>query len=144
LGSTKFGTLKPSLWVVVVLVCLLVGCGGEGLYHLSGNVTFKGAPIPEGYIVFEPDGGKGNTGQSGRSTIRDGVYDTSNEEGMAIVGGPHVIRIVAHSAPTNPDVAVGGEVVMHPLLFPPYTFRQDLPMEDSTVDFDVPAEAAKK
>jgi hypothetical protein len=33
---------------------------------------------------------------------------------------------------------------MPDLLFPPYSFNQDLPSEHSEVDFDVPAEAAKK
>lgn len=133
-----------GLAACVALVALFAGCGGDGLYHLSGKVTFNGQAIPEGYIVFEPDGSKGNTGQSGRSTIRDGEYDTSDADGMAVVGGPHVIRVVAHSEPINPDVAVGGEVVMPPLMFPPYTFNQDLPLEDSVVDFEIPAEAAKK
>lgn len=126
------------------LIGLLSGCGGGKAYHLSGKATFKGKPIPEGYIIFEPDGGKGNMGQPGRAKILDGQYSTRDEDGMSIVGGPHVIRIVAHSAKMDTSVVKGGEVVMPDLLFPPYTFSQDLPTQHSEVDFDVPAEAAKK
>ncbi len=136
------GLIWPALGTAWLLG-LLTGCGGEKVYHLSGNVSFKGQPIADGYIVFEPDGSKGNTGQSGRSTIREGRYNTRGSDGMAVVGGPHVIRIVAHSAPLRPNEVVGGEVVMPSLLFPPYTFSQDLPSETGVVDFDVPAEAAR-
>lgn len=132
-------------WVGCLLaISLLVGCGGEKVYHLTGTVTFKGQPIPEGYIVFEPDGSQGNQGQSGKGAIRDGRFSTRGEEGMPIIGGPHVIRVVAHSAPFNLDTAVGGEVVMPDLLFPPYTFKQDLPFANSEANFDIPPEAAKR
>lgn len=145
--SELLTSVRPVLLgtTACLLVVLLSGCGDKGVYHLSGTVSFNGQPIPEGYIVFEPDGSKGNTGQPGRSTIRNGEYDTSGEDGMAVVGGPHVIRVVAHKAAFNPDVAVGGgEVVMPDLLFPPYTFHQDLPAENGEVNFDIPPEAANK
>jgi|688.fasta_scaffold00333_21 hypothetical protein len=130
--------------LVLCFAGLLSGCGGGKAYHLSGKATFKGKDIPEGYIIFEPDGSKGNMGQPGRAKILDGQYSTRDEDGMSTVGGPHVIRIVAHNAKMDTSVVKGGEVVMPDLLFPPYSFNQDLPSEHSEVDFDVPAEAAKK
>jgi hypothetical protein len=136
-------SIGPLGLFLVFCSASLLGCGGERTYHLSGSVSFDGTPVPEGYIVFEPDGSKGNSGQSGRSTIKDGKYNTRSTDGMPIVGGPHVIRIVAHSAPIQSDTVVGGEVVMPSLMFPPYTFSQDLPSENSTVDFDVPRSAGK-
>jgi hypothetical protein len=130
--------------IVALFSASLLGCGGQKAYHLSGSVTFKGNPIPEGYIVFEPDGREGNSGSSGYSKILDGKYNTRNSDGMPVVGGPHVIRIVAHSArvQTGTLEGGGGEVDLPPLLFPPYSFNQDLPTTNSKVDFDVPAAAA--
>lgn len=128
--------------IIALFSVSLSGCGGEKAYHLSGSVTFKGNPIPEGYIVFEPDGRQGNKGSSGYSKILDGKYNTRNSDGMPVVGGPHVIRIVAHSARVQIGTVAGGEVDLPPLLFPPYSFDQDLPTSNSEVDFDVPAAAA--
>jgi hypothetical protein len=133
-----------GLLAIGTVVIGLMGCGGESTYHLSGTVSFNGSPIPDGYIIFEPDGSQGNTGQTGRSKITQGKYNTRSTDGMPIVGGPHLIRVVAHSAPMQADTVVGGEVVMPSLLFPPYSFTQDLPSANSTVDFEIPAEASKK
>ena len=134
---------QTKILLSVLLSLSLFGCGGEKVYHLSGTVTFKGNQIPEGYIIFEPDGSQGNMGQSGYSKILDGKYNTRSSDGMPTVGGPHVIRVVAHSAHVQADTVVGGgEVDLPPLLFPPYSFKQDLPSANSKVDFDVPAEAA--
>jgi len=139
-----FCQIKTSIIVIVLLSLSLSGCGGGKTCHLSGSVTFKGNPVPEGYIVFEPDGSQGNSGQSGYSKILDGKYNTRNSDGMPVVGGPHVIRIVAHSARVQAGTlgGGGGEVDLPPLLFPPYSFNQDLPTVNSKVDFDVPAAAA--
>lgn len=124
--------------VAIACSCALSGCGtGERAYHLSGNVTFKGQPVPQGHIIFEPDSSKGNSGAPGRSKIVDGKYDTRSEDGMGIVGGPHVIRIVGMSG--NVTGASKGEVGLPSMLFPQYTISEDLPKEDGTKDFDVSA-----
>ncbi len=124
---------------LLVLGCVLAGCGsGERIYRLSGTATFKGKPIPAGYIVFEPDSSNGNTGAAGRCQILDGKYDTSRDDGRGTVGGAHRVRIVGLNG--NPNGSADGtkEVSLPLPLFPPYEVVVDLPMEDSTYDFEVP------
>ena len=128
-------------WVLATcLLCSWVGCGGGGdgpdRYDLSGNVTFKGSPVPAGRVVFEPDSSAGNSGPQGFSQIENGRYDTSIGKGT--VGGPHIMRITGLSsaaAPENEDTPVEP-------LFAEYQTKADLPKEKSTMDFDVPASAA--
>jgi hypothetical protein len=117
-------------------LCMLLGCGGEKTYRLSGKVTFKGQPIPSGKIFFVPDTSKGNKGPSGYAEIKDGNYDTSAPGGSGIVGGPMLITINASNS-TDPDkLSPKG-------MFPPYQTSADLPKSDSTKDIDVPADAIK-
>jgi len=52
-------------------LALVLAGGGPSLHTVSGTVTFKGEPVPEGNIAFLPDGGPG-TGTSG--PISKGEY----------------------------------------------------------------------
>lgn len=115
---------------------VLVGCGERPptQYHVSGNVTFGGKPVPAGSILFEPDTTKGNQGPAGFAKIKDGKYDTRNS-GQGTVGGPHVVRI------TGLDGIPAEELPEGALLFPEYKTEVDLPKQNSTQDFDVPASA---
>jgi hypothetical protein len=130
-----------------LFVFALTGCGSDEppLYHLSGTVTFDGKPIPQGQIYFEPDGSKGNSGAAGFAVIEDGKFDTSAEGGKGHVSGPMTVRIEgqdpAATVVQDPNVTSGEEIVKP--LFPPYETTADLPKEDSTQEFAVPAEAAK-
>src|SRR5262245_6884959 len=56
-----------------------LGCGGtdKKVAQLKGKVTFKGQPVPAGYISFTPDATKGNQGSVKVAQIKDGEYDTS-------------------------------------------------------------------
>jgi len=121
-------------------VCLLsiVGCGGDDgprRYNLSGTVTFDGKPIPAGSIIFQPDSSAGNSGPQGAAEIRDGRYDTA--DGKRLVGGPHIVRI------TGFEGVAESEMDVVPPLFPEYQTKADLPKESGTMDFEVPADAAK-
>lgn len=120
----------------LVVICAMVGCsGGERRYRLSGSVTYKGAPVPEGYIVFEPDGSKGNQGGPGRAKILDGKYDTSLDDSVGVLGGPHVIRISGFDKKITG--ASAAEVALPKSLFTDYTISEDLPKQESTKDFTV-------
>jgi hypothetical protein len=123
----------------IMAVCALTaGCGG-GIqeHHLSGNVTYKHQPVPAGNIIFEPDVTKGNTGSPGMCKIKDGKYDTRSEGGHGTIGGPHIVRIVGIDGKPSGDAR--GEILQGKPLFPEYSVSQDLPKEDGTKDFDVPA-----
>jgi hypothetical protein len=119
---------------------MLGGCGGGNagptLYQLSGTVTFAGKPVPAGTILFEPDVAKGNRGPAGFATIRDGKFDT-REGGKGTVGGPHTARITGMEAPLPEGVPV--EEARVKSLFSEYAAPVDLPKEDATHDFEVPA-----
>jgi hypothetical protein len=126
----------------------LAGCGSDepDLYHVSGTATFDGKPIPQGKIYFEPDSNKGNKGPAGFAAIKDGKFDTQEEGGKGHVSGPMIVRIdgqdPAASATKDPKDTSGEEIVK--TLFPTYTTEAELPKEDSTKEFAVPADAAKK
>jgi hypothetical protein len=126
----------------------LAGCGSDepDLYHLSGTVTFDGKPIPQGKIYFTPDSSKGNKGPAGYATIKDGKFDTKEEGGKGHVSGPMIVRIEGQdpqgAGQKDPKDTSGEEIVKS--LFPAYSTEADLPKEDSTKEFAVPADAAKK
>ncbi len=140
--------MKTAL--VVILACGLMGCGGGSdepvRFQSSGAVTFDGKPIPAGDIFFMPDGSKDNKGAPGFAKIVDGKYDTSAEGGKGHVGGPMIVKIEgqdpAAQGKENSKDTSGEEVIKS--LFPPYETTADLPKEDGTKDFAVPAEAANK
>lgn len=124
---TKLCLLLPSL----LFAALLIGCSGEKTYHLSGNITFQGKPVPAGHIVFEPDASKGNKGAAAFATIKGGRYDTSVEEGHGTIGGPHIVRILGLNGVRK------GELLNGTPLFPEYSTTADLPKQNGTQDFDV-------
>lgn len=82
-------------------VPFLVGCGGEpsDAVRLSGEVTFKGQPVPEGMIYFDPKG----TGTQGFAKISDGKYDTRSDGRPAPLGAVTVrIEGFTDSEPPTP------------------------------------------
>ncbi len=126
-------------WAVLAGALLLAaGCGHDGprRYDLSGNVTFRGQPVPSGTISFDPvEAGTGG----GFAFIVDGAYDTA-DGGRGHLGGEHLVRITGDTGklinPDNPDL---GTV----LLFPTYETTLDLPARRDRRDFDIPAEPQK-
>jgi hypothetical protein len=119
------------------LACCASGCGSNepNRYEVSGTVQFDGAPVPAGYIVFEPDSAQGNRGPGGGAKIVAGRFAT--ESGNGVVGGPHLVRI--HGTDGVP-VELPGEGLNTDgtVLFPDYETRVDFPRADTTHDFTVP------
>lgn len=124
---------RSAQCVRLLLLAVVSGCGGgEQEYDLSGAVTYQGKPVPMGTITFEPDVTKGNNGPAGYAKIRDGQYDTSDEEGQATIGGPHLVRILGL------DGIARGELLHGLPVFREYTTSAELPRETSVKDFEVP------
>jgi hypothetical protein len=122
-------------WVLAGLVSLLVaGCSPSGSprYHLAGQVTVAGRPVPSGVIFFEPDAVQKNDGQPGYAYIKDGRFDT-REQGQPTIGGPHYVRIHAF------DGQPGEELPLGKMLVPEYTVQVDLERSDATRDFEIPS-----
>ena len=84
----------------VVAVLFATGCGSNGprRYHLEGNVTFDGEPLPRGLIRFEPDSTQGNIGPVGYAAIMSGSYSTKNL-GKGVLKGPLVAYLTGGPAP---------------------------------------------
>lgn len=144
----KLPLFRPVV-LMSIAACLFVGCGDDvgPTYHLSGKVTFDGKPIPAGRIMFTPDSNKENKGAIGFATIKDGTFDTNGVGGKPRAAGAVLIRIegmepdgAATTDPEDPSVQV---VPLKPM-FSPHVIKAELPAEDSTQDFDVPASAAQK
>jgi len=120
------------------------GCGsapdGPERYTVSGTVTHYGEPVPKGFIEFIPDTEKGNSGPGGGAEIEGGEYATPRQKG--IVGGHYIVRI--RGTDGVPTTEEGEELPEGKELFPLYETRVEFPSEDTTRDFEVPAEPAKK
>ncbi len=74
--------------ILLVGLALVVGCSSKPkLSQLSGKVTFKGKPVPAGYLTFTPDVSKGNLGQVVGFQIREGEYDSSKDGNQGLPPG---------------------------------------------------------
>ena len=74
-----------KLVAALLLSLFCVGCGDDGKYSVSGEVTYKGEPIPSGEIRFTPN--NGNKGPMVLVKIKDGHYETPADKGL--VGGDY-------------------------------------------------------
>jgi hypothetical protein len=119
---------------IAAVAVSLFGCGpgGPRRYHVSGKVSFAGAPVPAGQIHFDPDVSKGNDGPAGFAFIKDGEFDT-RLDGRATIGGPHHVRIQAF------DGKPGVELPLGRMMAPEYATHVELPKDNATHDFEVPA-----
>jgi hypothetical protein len=121
----------------------LVGCGKKGPqnYKVFGTVTFKGAPLAEGVIMFTPEGGTGGTSAS--IPIKDGKYESPPGGGLA--PGKYKVMISAAaggSAPKNPDEPPGVSDLQKELIPEKYNVRSDIVREvqannNNQFDFDI-------
>lgn len=138
LESWLFIRRRLAMVAIVAACCAVAGCDsqGTGRYDLTGQVTFRGQPIPKGYMIFSPDRDQGNSGPAAKSAIVNGRYETM--KGMGVVGGPHVVSIAGHDGVPYDQ----GDGIMNPIgrpMFPEYKAHVDLPKESGTFDFEVPA-----
>jgi hypothetical protein len=125
--------------ILVLLGGLVVGCGSDKAGRVTGKVTFKGQPVPAGKVYITPDASKGNSGQAGFASIKNGTYDTSAEGGQGAVSGAVIIAV--EGIDPNPPPGAGPDVTTT-VLFSGYTKPVELQHGASVQDIDVPAEAA--
>ncbi len=120
----------------IAAVLLLAGCGRGGAerYDVSGKVTFNGAPVPAGVVIFDPAVGEGNDGLQGFAEIDDGRYTTRGQN-KGITGGRYHVRIRGFARAELPDAQPRK-------LFDEYHTTVDFSDGTATHDFDVPASAA--
>ena len=132
----RCGQLSATLLAGAVLLAAVSGCGGGdgSRYHLSGNVTYGGKPIPAGSVTFIPDGAQGNSGPAVSTQIQDGRFDTQRS-GAGHVGGPHIVKITAMDGQTDDEFFPQGMP-----MFPDYEMSLDLPKQNETQDLEVPSD----
>ncbi|HJZ91248.1 MAG TPA: hypothetical protein VKE40_10270 [Gemmataceae bacterium] len=119
----------------VVLLALAAGCSSKPqMAQLSGTVTFKGQPVPAGWISFTPEAGKGSVKVC---QIKDGVYDSSKEPDPGIFPGRNLIRIGGFDGKKIPYWGQGKQI------FNPVDDAIDVPTGASTRDFVIPESAGK-
>ena len=97
MNSAKFGFLCLS--IASSLMTLFSGCGDSGpkRYPVSGDVTWEGAPLPDGDIIFEPtDGGVPDHGK-----IVEGKFD------LRATAGAKKVSIMATKAAAEVDPSMG-------------------------------------
>ena len=134
-GSKSKGWVRLTLHASWLLFALGCGSSEPARFDVSGTVQFDGAPVPAGYIVFEPDTTQGNRGPGAGAKIVQGRFATAPDKG--VVGGPHIVRI--HGT-DGVAVELPGEG-LNPAgtpLFPDYETRVDFPQTVATHDFVVP------
>src|SRR5262245_39980157 len=125
--------------VVAVCLCLALGCNSKPKgAQLSGKVTFKGQPVPAGYIQFTPDVGNGGRGSIKVLQIKDGVYDSSKEPpDQALTPGAYLLRIAGFDGKPVPLWGQGKQI------FNPVDDTFVVPDGVSTKDFTVPDSAGQ-
>lgn len=122
----------------IAAVVLMSGCGsdeGPTRYTVSGVVTYDGAPVPAGFIIFEPDAARGNKGPGGGAEIRDGRFTTPRNKGT--LGGPYIVKIDGFDG-VDVESDLGGVDPNGTVLFARYQITIQLPKEDTAQDFLVP------
>ena len=123
---------------LAAVLCMLAGCSPKPppRYDLSGKVTYQGAPVPRGYIVFRPDVDNDKDVPVGAAPIVNGAYKTP--PGLGTIGGSLVATIVGFDGVLDKNIRRPNP--LGSVLFPPIQVKVDLPRQDSTHDFVLPIE----
>jgi len=119
---------------LIIGICFAFGCSSQPKpAELSGKVTFKGQPVPAGFISFTPDVGKGNKGQVRVLQIKDGAYDSSKETPPGINPGAYFLQVNGFDGKQLKFYYQGKQI------FNQWTDIQfTVPDGTSTKDFEVP------
>jgi hypothetical protein len=125
-----------SAFYILISALLILSCSGCGpteapRYHLSGNITFNGKPIPKGTILFDPDLAAGHDGAQGYANIENGKFDTKIS-GRGHCGGKVLLRIHGGDGAPLPELPFGNP------LFPETSLPLELPTADAVRDIEVP------
>jgi hypothetical protein len=121
---------------------ILAGCGrGDGLtrYRVQGTVTFRGEPVKDGGISFEPTASVGEIAPTSYLKVTGGKYDALDQGPVA--GKYRVIVFGKDTAASHVDS--DGVTHTEPL-FEEYKFEVDIPPPNNTLNVEVPASQALK
>jgi hypothetical protein len=128
------GLCRRILGAATVFV-LAVGCSSKPqMAQLSGTVTFKGKPVPAGWISFTPGPGVGSVRVC---QIKDGVYDSAKEAEPGIYPGKNQVIIAGFDGNKIPLWGQGKQI------FNPVEDTLDVPAGSTTKDFVIPDSAGQ-
>jgi len=103
--------LLRRLVPLVACVLFALGCSTKPkLAQLSGKVTFKGEPVPAGYISLEPDVSKGGSGPLKVFQIKDGIFDSAKEQPAGLLPGSYSVKIAGFDGKRIPFFGQGKQI----------------------------------
>ena len=115
----------------------LVGCSGEKpTTQLTGTVTFKGKPVPAGYINFMPDSSKKVYGEIRMVRIKDGNFATQEGNANGVFPGESIISISGFDGKPLDYYPDGKQI------FNPWQTTGTVPTGKGKMEFTVPDSAA--
>lgn len=131
MSHARFWSLL-SLPVIMVSLC---GCGEKPrtVAQMSGKVTFKGKPVPAGFINFLPDVTGGNAGEVKAFPIVDGAYNTADGDNPGIYPGVNRIMISGFDGKPRGDLWPKGQQIFNPI-----DLTETVPEGTTAKDFVVP------
>lgn len=126
----------------LVLSCLtFMGCKKDGLYEITGTVTFDGTPVQQGQIDFAPV--SGSDGISAGGKIVDGKYAVRLLPGNMAVSISSSQKIKKEN-PTQEEIERGIDTVVQEIIPEKYNRRSQLKQEvtegQKVYDFDLTSE----
>jgi hypothetical protein len=134
--SKRLDSARAAATLILISAILAtVGCGGDklGRHAVSGTITFNGKPVPKGFVRFNPDSSKGNSGPGGGAAIENGMYHAPASKG--VVGGPYTIEIDGLDGVAAKE---GGEDLKDgKALFRTVRIEYEFPDKDTVWDYDV-------
>jgi hypothetical protein len=117
--------------VALIVLVIFAGCTPKPkMAQLSGKVTFKGQPVPAGFISFTPDIGKGEIRVL---QIKDGVYDSAQQTPPGMPPGHYMLRISGFDGVKIPRWGQGKQI-FNEWIDIDFTIPEGM----STKDFEVP------
>jgi hypothetical protein len=127
-----------KLLIAVASIAMAAGCSSEPEpAQLSGKVTFKGEPVPAGWISFTPDVNNTGSGQVRVCQIKDGIYDSAKESEPGIYPGAYQVKIAGFDGKKIPFYGQGKQI------FNPVDDTFTVPEGKTTKDFVIPESAGE-
>jgi hypothetical protein len=117
--------------LVLCLLIIFAGCTSKPkMAQLSGKVTFKGQPVPAGFISFTPDIGQGEIRVL---QIKDGMYDSAHQTPPGIPPGHYMLRVSGFDGVRSPGFGQGKQIFNEWI-----DIDFTIPEGTSAKDFEVP------
>jgi hypothetical protein len=126
--------LKRKVGFGLLATLLFVGCGkSTDPIHVQGTVTYRGQPVPKGYVLIHPDRQKGNSGPFGMAIIHSGKFDTKAQGGRVAAAGAVKFAVAGYANDgTASDYSDASP------LFPACQIEREIGPDSTTVEIVVP------